>query len=349
MPLLKQKLNQNQTYEIKGLIKNRESSKQEVCRAQAILLLNNGIDIETIEATTDYCRKHIFRLRADYLESGLSAILDKRKGKPKRLLTKRQIREAVKTVKEHSPMEFGYDSDFWTTGILGDFILRQHKVAYKSKTSYYLIFREAKFTFHKPGKIYHNHSDAEIAEWKEINEQKIAEALDDPDTVVLCEDEMHLSTQTTFQKIWLPEGEYPRVEISNKKDGRSIYGFMDIKSGKEHAFKTAWQNMYITAEILPKIRAIYPDKKILLIWDQAGWHKGQKAQEYITIDGKIKTLYFPRCAPELNPQEHVWKSGRDHCTHNKFIENIDAATDDFVDFLNSNNFSYSLLGFDDIS
>ena len=96
---------------------------------------------------------------------------------------------------------------------------------------------------------------------KNQRRQEIKEALNDLDTVVLCEDEMVLSQKTTFQKIWLPKGEYPKILVSNKKEARSIYGFLNIKSGKETAFKTEWQNMFITAEVLGKLRKIYPTEK----------------------------------------------------------------------------------------
>ncbi|MCG2711972.1 MAG: transposase, partial [Candidatus Omnitrophica bacterium] len=144
-------------------------------------------------------------------------------------------------------------------------------------------------------------------------------------------------------------GEYPKIEVSSKKEARSIYGFLDIKNGKEHAFKVKWQNMYITYEVLGELRKIYPREDILLIWDQAPWHKGSKAQEFIKEDGKIKTIYFPRSAPEENPQEHVWKQGRSKVTHNKFIENIDKATNEFVDYLNNSKFRYSFLGISAVS
>ena len=103
--------------------------------------------------------------------------------------------------------------------------------------------------------------------------------------------------------------------------------------------------MYITAEILKGVRKIYPTQKLFLVWDKAGWHKGIEAQKFIKEDGNIETLYFPTAAPEENPQEHVWKSGRSHATHNHFIENIDRATDTFVNYLNTIRFTYSLLGF----
>ena len=102
--------------------------------------------------------------------------------------------------------------------------------------------------------------------------------------------------------------------------------------------------MYITAGIIPEVRKLYPNKKILLIWDQAGWHRGSEAQKAVTADGMIETLYFPTAAPDENPQEHVWKSGRAHVTHNSFIQDIDAATDGFVAHLNTTKFPYSLVG-----
>ena len=337
-------MTKNQIEELSEIV-HKSKNSNEVKRSQAILMIDRDTEIKLITAFTGYRRRQIYTLRQKYLKLGRKVVLDKRKGKPKELLAKKQIKEIAKTITKHKPREFGYYNNFWTTGILGDFIERQYKVKYRSKTSYYLIFRKAKFTFHKPGRVYEKHNEAEIALWKKENEQKIFEAMNNRNAVVLTEDEMILSTQTTFQKIWLPEGEYPRVEISNTRKNRSVYGFLNIKTGEERAFKTERQNMFITAEILKKMRTIYPNKKILLIWDGAGWHRGSEVQKYIKEDKNIETIHFPRYAPELNPQEHVWKSGRNHCTHNKFIANIDTATDDFVCFLNNRKFQYSLFGF----
>ncbi len=173
----------------------------------------------------------------------------------------------------------------------------------------------------------------------------IEKAFKEQNTAVLVEDEMILSTQTTLQKIWLPQGENPKIEVSNKKENRSVYGFLNIKTGKEHAFKAQKQNMFIATEILKEIREIYPEQKLLLFWDGAGWHRGSEVQGFIREDENIETVYFPRYAPEENPQEHIWKNGRSKTTHNEFIKDIDFSTDKFIDYLNSTNFNYSLLGF----
>lgn len=338
------KLTQKQIDELNDVIQKGASSGPEVRRAQTILLVNQEADTAAIAAVTRYSRTNAFTLRRRYLQEGIVAIQDKRKGKPKELLTQNQRNEIVTTVKTTTPSDHGYNSPYWSTGILGDFIGKKYAVQYKSKTSYYLMFRRAKFTYHKPGRVYEKRNEAEVEQWRKTAKIKVAQTLQENDTIVFVEDEMALSMQTTFQKIWLPQGEYPKIEVASQKTARSIYGFLNIRNGKEHAFKTDWQNMYITYDVLGKLRAIYPTQKILLIWDQAPWHKGSKTQEFIKKDGKIETIYFPRAAPEENPQEHVWKNGRSHVSHNRFIQKIDATADEFVDYLNRAAFHYSFLG-----
>jgi len=166
---------------------------------------------------------------------------------------------------------------------------------------------------------------------------------------VLCEDEMVLSAQTTFQKMWLRKNEYPKIEVSNDKKARSVYGFLNIKTGVEHAFKKDWQNMFITAEVLKKLRKKYPNEKLLIFWDGAGWHRGSEVKKFIEKDNHIETVHFPRYSSEENPQEHVWKSGRAHVTNNRHIEDIDKTADDFVKYLNKTKFKYSLIGVSPIS
>jgi hypothetical protein len=66
-------------------------------------------------------------------------------------------------------------------------------------------------------------------------------------------------TETTIQKVWLPEGEFPKITCSTGgRKRRSVYGFLNLKTGQEHAFKTECQNMHQTKGVLEEIRKIYP-------------------------------------------------------------------------------------------
>lgn len=343
------RLTHDEVAELRTVIQTGKGSA-ETKRAQAVLLLDRMAEIADITLLTDLSRSQIFGLRKRFLAEGVSVLTDKRIGKPKELLTKKEREAVVETVRTSAPKDLGYGTEHWTTAILGDWIDRTYKTRYKSKTSLYLVFKQARFTYHKPGRVYHEHDEKEIERWQTETKPRLAALWKDPDTVILAADEMILTTETTVQKIWLPQGEYPRIECSTGgRKRRSVYGFLNCKTGADHAYKTEYQNMHVTRAILEQIRARYPKQRLVLLWDNAGWHKGSVVQEYIANDQSIEVIPFPRYAPEENPQEHVWKSGRTHVTHNTFIEDIDKAADALIDYFNRTTFNYSLLGFSPIS
>lgn len=343
------KLNQKQKEELERCAK-ASNDKDEIRKSQTILLLDEKNGLKLVKRLIGYGRTQAYTIKKRYLKEGIPSLSDKRKGKPKELLTKQQREEIIETVKTKRPKDCGYEREHWITSILGDWINRNFKVKYKSKTSLYLVFKQAQFTYHKPGRVYDKHDEKEVEAWKAETKPKLDRYLKEENTVLLAEDEMVLTTETTIQKVWLPEGEFPKIICTTGgRKRRSVYGFLNMKTGEEHAFKTEFQNMYQTKDILEEIRNIYPKQKIVLFWDNAGWHRGSVVQDWIRNDGNIEIIHFPRYAPEENPQEHVWKSGREKVTHNEYIENIDVATDTLVEYFKRTRFGYSLLGVSSVS
>ena len=311
-------------------------------RALSVVTLEDGNPLDR----TGLSLKHVQRMRRAFRSIGTEAFKDKRHNNAPVLITKAQRDEVLVMLKTTTPNNHGYsNSEFWSTRILATVIKRKYSVVYASRTSYYVLFKKASFSFHLPGKQYEK-ADAEVvAAWKKEQHQRLEEAFADPDTVILTEDEMVLTQATTTQKVWIPKGTTPAViETNGTRKNRSIYGFLNLKTGEEHAFSTMRQTMYETAAILKKIRKIYPKQKILLLWDGAGWHRGSVAQEAL-IAHHIESIHFPPYSPELNPQEHVWKQGRSQVTHNRFIPKIEPVTKELLDYLNTTTFPYSLLDF----
>lgn len=338
-------LNIEQTKELETFIRDKESSATETRRAQTILIMCGGGSEKTINSLTGFNKKHAFRLRKKYLEKG-PAGLKTRKRKLRSLLTKGQIKEIVKTLKTCKPNEFGINVDFWTTAILGQLIEEQYGVKYKSRTPIYLIFREAKFSYHKPGTQYKNRNQVKIDEWKQKVKEKLGEFNFKKDAILLVADEMMLTTQTTCQKVWLPRGEFPIVDVSSNRKRRCIYGFLNIFREQEHAFKTEGANTEFTCKVLNKIGKLYPGQKIVIIWDNASWHKSKGIRKFLSeTKHYFHLINFPPYAPDENPQEHVWKAGRERVSHNKFIGDIDKVTNEFVDYLNKTTFDYKFLNF----
>ena len=57
--------------------------------------------------------------------------------------------------------------------------------------------------------------------------------------------------------------------------------------------------------------------EIILVMDNAPWHKSLKAPSNIEI------VYLPPYSPELNPVERLWKYLKDHILRNKVYESLE--------------------------
>ncbi len=134
-----QKLDQKHQNELECFIKDKNHSSKEIKRAQVVLMLDKELKSDIIKNLTGFSRRHSFAIRRQYLTKGLSSIEDKKRKNPKELLVKKQRDEIVETVQTKTPRDFGYDSDYWLTGILADLIWRQYQIKYKFKTSIYII------------------------------------------------------------------------------------------------------------------------------------------------------------------------------------------------------------------
>jgi transposase len=312
-------------------------------RAMAVLLLATHGDM----SLSVYTRDHAKRLKSAYLKLGPGAFEDKRKSNRDRILTKAERTQILKVLERKRSCDvLPSSAEHWSTSLLADYILELTGKRYKSRTSHYLLFREAKLSFHLPGKTYEKSDPERRAKWVRETRPLLKQYWAEKDTVILCEDEMVLTNATTMQKIWLPKGQYPPVlEINSTRKRQNFYGFLNLKTGVQHTFITDYQTMYITAEVLSKVRKLYPTQKIALFWDNAGWHKGSKVTEWIEADGNIDTVPFPPYTPDLNPQEHVWKAGRAAVTHNRHITKLKDTAEQFIQYLTGRTFAYELLGF----
>lgn len=341
-----EKLTSEQKLELSLFIRESDRTAEEIKRAQAIIMLSEGLEEIALISLTGLKRTTVVKARKKYIKNGITALESKRKEKKtKDLLTKAQRAEIMTILHTKTPRKYGWDCDYWTAGIVAKLILELYGVKYKSKTSIYVIFKQSKFTYHKPELIYKNRNQAAIDEWKKEVGSVIQAALKDDNTVVLVEDEMILTSQTKTQKIWLPEGSQIKIECSNVRQRRSIYGFLDIKSGIQRAFKAERQTSEISAKILKKVLDQYAGKKILLLWDNAPWHKGNLMKAFLSTCSNFKIINFPPYAPDENPQEHVWKAGRAQITHNKFIPDIDIITRELLGYFNNSTFKYQFFGF----
>ena len=80
-----------------------------------------------------------------------------------------------------------------------------------------------------------------------------------------------------------------------------------------------------------------------MLWDRAPWHRGAAVQQVLTDNPRLEVMFFPTAAPDLNPQEHVWKTVRTAISHNHTETQLSALADRFEQHLTDTTFEYAFL------
>lgn len=145
--------------------------------------------------------------------------------------------------------------------------------------------------------------------------------------MVLVEDECRIARESGLKSIWYPRGQHPIIKVDQKKEAQSFYGALELKSGRCHLWDLAGkQNSQATVCFLRQLEAKYQGRNVLLLWDGAPSHRGEvktylrqlsrQRRTYHQKRWKLRIMYFPPYWPKLNPQEGIWKQGKQHATHN---------------------------------
>jgi transposase len=98
-----------------------------------------------------------------------------------------------------------------------------------------------------------------------------------------------------------------------------------------------------SARHLQTILNALPDRRILFLWDRAPWHRGPAIRDLLALHPRLEIMLFPVAAPDLNPQEQVWKATRRAVSHQHTFSRLDNLAQRFAAHLTSNTFRSSFL------
>lgn len=164
-----------------------------------------------------------------------------------------------------------------------------------------------------------------------------------PNTVVLAQDEASMYLQATTTAVWAPRGETPVVRVHPGREKVNFYGTLNLHNGQEIVMRSDVMNAAATAQHLEQILQAVPEAPILILWDRGPWHFGPPIREVLAANPRLEVMYFPVAAPDLNPQEHVWKAGRRAVSHNHAIPRLPELAHQFEGHLTSTVFESTFL------
>ena len=156
----------------------------------------------------------------------------------------------------------------------------------------------------------------------------MANLADDPNAVIMFQDEVHFQVQTTVREQWVKIGTKLRVKSKPGHESVAYSGFVVYKTGQFFIFKPSrftYETTIIMLREMLKYKKLKPEQHIYLVMDNAPWHKKARRLieensdgQYDDIKEKIIFVDIPPYSPDLNPIEQVWRITRREVTHNRY-------------------------------
>lgn len=131
---------------------------------------------------------------------------------------------------------------------------------------------------------------------------------------VWFQDEARFGQQGTLTNVWARTGSRPTSVKQTEYEWLYLFAAVNPLTGESSAMLAPTVNTELMNAHLQFIsKEVGPDRHVVLILDQAGWHvaKALKVPENLTL------LPLPPYSPELNPVERIWAYLKSHYLSNR--------------------------------
>jgi transposase len=314
-------------------------------KAEAVMLAAAGAALSVIANVTDRTEETVrgwlrewTRIRMASLVTGHAGNLNASK------LTPQQLDEVMQVLAE-PPSEVGIPEQFWSVAELSKWLQVRFNVVYESPESYHFLFKVAGLSFHNPEPFDRRRApeDQVNARMAEIRAE-ITPRLADPHVVVVAADEVRLEREAVVRRAWYARGTKTKLKVNRERSAQSYMGFLNLNTGACELFRMAWQDGPEVIVALRAFQARHPGKRIIIVWDNASWHKSKELRALLGAGkefGNIHLVWMPPYSPDHNPIEHVWKDAKETIS-NWQADTFDQTCTAFEDHIASRAFNYRI-------
>jgi transposase len=131
----------------------------------------------------------------------------------------------------------------------------------------------------------------------------------------------------TRRRTWGPAGQTPVVPYSYKHDRISALAVLTVSPVRRHMglYARFQQDNFKAVHVARFLRQLlrHLPGPVLLLWDEGKIHKGPVIEQVLDNHPRLRTAFFPKYAPELNPAEQVWNDFKGHTANSLPLDKQD--------------------------
>ena len=313
-------------------------------KAEAVLYTSAGVLPEIIAQFVDRQPSTVMGWLADWCDYRMASIFTGHANNENAAILTSEQRAQMRRDMALKPEDHGIPGKFWNVPTLRAYCFQEFKVLYQSDSSYHYLLRFAGLEFKYPDTVDSRRDDEAIeARMTEIHAQ-VTPLINDDTVEVFCADEVRIEQETHTRRAWLAQGKKTVLRVVREGRHQSYLGLLNQKSFNVHLYRLDWQNSQTIAAALAEFLKEYPGKRIVVVWDNASFHvsaKAKKALDDAGVSQRIEFIQLPPYAPDHNPIEHVWNTGKANDA-NIVRKSFDETREEFEEFIASRTFEYRL-------
>lgn len=170
------------------------------------------------------------------------------------------------------------------------------------------VLRTLGLSFKKAHKLLGKANPQQRAEFVKTLGVLLQQAAQDNGPLLVFADEAHLHLDVEPGHGWAPRGQRLYVHSNSPGLGKKVtcfglYLYGALEPVRIHV--ADWATSEATCRVLQALRQAYPQRALVLIWDNVRYHHSKQVREQAEALG-IQLLYLPPYSPDLMPVERLW-------------------------------------------
>jgi transposase len=284
----------------------------EQLRLRAVRQVEQGAHPEDVAAGLGMTRAAVYGWLAKYREGGLEALKARPvPGRPPRL-SGGQLQRIYTLVVGNDPRQLQFGFALWTRAMIRELIRREFAVAL-SEVSVGRLLRKLGLSPQRPLYRAYQQNPEAVARWKaETYPQLRAQAAEVGATIYFA-DEAGVRSDYHAGTTWAPVGHTPVVTSTGDRFGVNLISAVTAKGKLRFAAYDGNLNGKVFIDFCRRLLADTPGP-VFVVLDGHPVHRSKAVKAFAaSTNGQLRLCFLPGYAPELNPDEWVWK----HVKHDR--------------------------------
>src|SRR5215207_8480562 len=284
----------------------------EQLRIRAVGQIEHGAHPEDVAAALGMTRAAVYGWLAKYREGGLAALRAKPvPGRPPKL-SGAELARLYGLVVGNDPRQLRFMFALWTRAMIRELIGREFGVRL-SEVSVGRLLRKLGLSPQRPLYRAYQQNPEAVARWKQEEYPAIRAQAAEVGATIYFTDEAGVRSDYHAGTTWAPVGRTPIVATTGDRFGINLISAVTAKGKLRFAAYDGNLNGPVFIDFCRRLLHDAPGS-VFLVLDGHPVHRSKAVKAFAaSTGGRLRLCFLPGYAPELNPDEWVWK----HVKHDR--------------------------------